>query len=130
MKGDTISFWDDLFNGVVHSQKYPWLFEFAKDTSVSLQHVRETDPFLSCFRIPMTRVAYNEFLALEAELLQMPSDISGAASSILQVDTINISLLLCILPKPSSGYGRQNVSQRLNSLPGYCLMIDSILGIC
>lgn len=70
-KGDTVSFWDDLFYGTVHSLKYPHLFGFAKETRISLQKVRSSESLLDCFRIPMTRDAYNEFLDLQEELTLM-----------------------------------------------------------
>ena len=70
-KGDTVSFWDDLLNGSVNSQKYPHLLNFAKEPRISFQKMRDAEPLLSSFRIPMTRQAYNEFLELQTELLQM-----------------------------------------------------------
>jgi hypothetical protein len=61
-KGDTISFWDDLINNSIHSQALPSLFQFAKDPKISLWKLRNADPLIDCFRIPMTRQAYNEYL--------------------------------------------------------------------
>ena len=77
-RGDTVSFWEDLINGRIHSSVYPNLLVFAKDQNISLWKLKSADDLLSCFRIPMTRQAYNEFLDLQSELASMaelsPSD--------------------------------------------------------
>lgn len=72
-KGDTISFWDDLVNGHVFSQVFSALFQFAKNPKISLWNLRNSEALLDCFRIPMTRLAYNEFLQLQDLLNQLPS---------------------------------------------------------
>jgi hypothetical protein len=36
-KGDTVSFWDDLIEGKIHSQIFSNLFIFAKDTCIPLE---------------------------------------------------------------------------------------------
>jgi hypothetical protein len=77
-KGDTVSLWDDLILDVIHSQKFPNLFEFAKDPAISLWQIGTVDSLISCFRIPMTRQAYNELLELQEELLCMQPIMSDA----------------------------------------------------
>ena len=72
-KGDTISFWEDIINGSIHSNIFPRLLEFAKGPCVSLWKLRQADNLLNCFRIPMTREAYNEFLELQNFLSALPS---------------------------------------------------------
>jgi hypothetical protein len=74
-KGDTVSLWDDLILDVIHSQKFPNLFEFAKDPAISLWQIRTADSLISCFRIPMTR---QELLELQEELLCMQPIMSDA----------------------------------------------------
>jgi hypothetical protein len=71
-QGDTISFWDDIINGVLHSEKFPHLLHFARDPTISLFTLRTTDNLLDCFRIPMTRAAYNELLDLQDFLNDIP----------------------------------------------------------
>jgi hypothetical protein len=34
-KGDTVSFWDDLIDGRIYSQRFPSLFAFAKEPRIS-----------------------------------------------------------------------------------------------
>jgi hypothetical protein len=63
-KGDTIGLWEDLFAGVVHSHSLPTLFQFAKDPRISLYKFRMSDSLINCFRIPMPRQAFNEFIQL------------------------------------------------------------------
>jgi hypothetical protein len=71
-QGDTISFWDDIINGFLHSEKFPHLLHFAGDPAISLFALRNTDNLLDCFRIPMSRAAYNEFLDLQDLLNNLP----------------------------------------------------------
>jgi hypothetical protein len=59
-----------LINGKIYSQALPCLFEYAKDPKISLWKLRNADNLLNCFRIPMSRNAFNEFLALQEELGQ------------------------------------------------------------
>jgi hypothetical protein len=71
-QGDTISFWDDIINGVLHSEKFPHLLHFARDPAISLFTLRNANNLLDCFRIPMSRAAYNEFLDLQDTLNNLP----------------------------------------------------------
>jgi len=71
-KGDTISFWEDLINGKIHSNLFPNLLVYAKDPNVSLWKLRQSANLIDCFRIPMSRQAYNELLELEQVLASMP----------------------------------------------------------
>jgi hypothetical protein len=71
-KGDTIGFWDDLIDGSIHSLVYTNSMHFAKDLNISLFQLRQSRDFLGCFRIPMSRPAYNEFLLLEDKLANLP----------------------------------------------------------
>ena len=47
------------------------MFEFARVLGISLWKFSNADSLLSCFRIPMSRQAYNKFLELKDELLLM-----------------------------------------------------------
>jgi hypothetical protein len=76
-KGDTVSFWDDLLEGKIHAQEFPNLVSFAKNPRISLWGLRCSEQLIDCFRIPMTRDAYNEFLRLHEELIQMQPVIPG-----------------------------------------------------
>jgi hypothetical protein len=79
--GNTISFWEDLINGRVHSDIFPHLMGFAKDPRISLWALRQTAPLLNCFRIPMSREAYNELLQLQNFLEDLyPVDQDGKDS--------------------------------------------------
>lgn len=70
-RGDTVGFWDDLIDGKIHSQLYPNLFPFAKEPGISFFKLRNSEQLLTCFRIPMTRQAYNEFLSMQEELAHL-----------------------------------------------------------
>jgi hypothetical protein len=49
---------------------YPHLAAFAKDHSISFWQLRNASTLVDHFRIPMTRVAYNELLLLQDFLAQ------------------------------------------------------------
>jgi hypothetical protein len=51
---------------------FPHLMGFAKDPHISLWALRQTAPLLNCFRIPMSREAYNELLQLQNFLDALP----------------------------------------------------------
>jgi hypothetical protein len=80
-RGDTVSFWEDIIDGVIHFEKFPHLLHFARDPAISLFALRSTDNLLNCFRIPMTRAAYNEFLELQAFLNYLPPISPGSKDS-------------------------------------------------
>jgi hypothetical protein len=63
--GNTISFWEDLISGKVHSDIFPHLLGFVKDPRIFLWALRQSASLLNCFRIPMSRGAYNDLLQLQ-----------------------------------------------------------------
>ena len=71
-KGDTVSFWEDLINGHIHSNRFPNLYPFAKEPRLSFWKIRSAVSLVDCFRIPMSREAYNEMLVLQSELQNLP----------------------------------------------------------
>jgi hypothetical protein len=70
-KGDTLCFWEDLLEGKIFAQEFPNLFHFAKDPRISLWKLRRAEQLIDCFRIPMSRQAYNEFLELQEVLAHL-----------------------------------------------------------
>jgi hypothetical protein len=70
--GNIVSFWEDLINGRVHSEIFPHLLGFAKDPRISLWALRHSASLINCFRIPMSREAYNELLQLQNFLNDLP----------------------------------------------------------
>lgn len=69
-KGDIVSFWDDLL-ATLYFCKYPNMYHFAKDTTISLENIRNGDNLVDFFRIPMTQLAYNKMILLEADILAL-----------------------------------------------------------
>lgn len=67
--GNIVGFWDDLIGDKIHVELYPNLLHFASDSKASLMKLISFDNLLEYFNIPMTRQAYNEFLALSDELV-------------------------------------------------------------
>jgi hypothetical protein len=77
-KGDTLSFWEDIIFGEVGAEVFPNLYPYAKDPKASLWKLKSTQELLTCFRIPMSRQAYNEFLLLQNAITSLPPTSSHA----------------------------------------------------
>lgn len=73
-KGNTVSFWEDLLEGRIHADYYLALFRYALDPNASLQKLRNLEDLLDCFRIPMSRNAFYELVALQDDLSRMNYD--------------------------------------------------------
>jgi hypothetical protein len=69
-EGNKVSFWEDLIAGSMQATIYPHLAAFAKDHNISFWLLRNAGTLVDHFRIPMTRVAYNELLLLQDFLAQ------------------------------------------------------------
>jgi hypothetical protein len=132
-QGDTISFWDDFIDGTLQSEKFSHLLHFAKDLVVSLYSLRLAENLIDHFKIPMTRVAYNEFLELQTFLSSLPPIDHHANDSWHfiwgKIDTllaISISTNFCKLDlaRLFCGFGNPSVFQGLSSLLGCSLMTD------
>jgi hypothetical protein len=67
-KGDTVSLWEDNLMQAPLAEKYPNLYSYAKARHMSLQSCLAATSCLNIFRLPMSRVAYNEFLSFQEEL--------------------------------------------------------------
>jgi hypothetical protein len=62
--GETVLFWTDLWSNVVLSTKWPYLFTFAKDTTISVKNVLLTEEISSLFHLPLTIQAMSEYQQL------------------------------------------------------------------
>lgn len=79
--GHTISFWEDIINDVVHSEKYPHLLHFARDPAISLYNLKHAENLTDHFRIPMSTTAFNELLQLQDFLNSLPPTDSNSKDS-------------------------------------------------
>lgn len=70
-KGDTIGLWMDNFMDQPWSSSFDNLHSYAKVTTISMQKALQTVDILELFRLPMSRVAYNEFLEFKDVLLSL-----------------------------------------------------------
>jgi hypothetical protein len=134
--GDTVSFWEDIIDGVIHSEKFSHLLQFARDPTISLFAMRTTYNLLNCFRIPMTRAAYNEFLDLQAFLNYLPPISPSSkdawhliwgqrrflSSHFYQYQFRELTPVEQFLT-----FGKPNASRGSSFLPGYFSMIGWIL---
>jgi hypothetical protein len=63
-KGDTILFWHDLWNNQVLKLSFPQLHSFAKNDSITLRSVLQTENFEDLFNLMLSEVAYEQFCEL------------------------------------------------------------------
>jgi hypothetical protein len=63
-KGDTINFWQDMWNGRVLSQLYPHLFSFTTNENISLFSALELNELEDPFHLPLSEEAYTQFCDL------------------------------------------------------------------
>jgi len=68
-KGDTISIWMDNFMDQPWSSRFENLHSYAKVTNISVQKALQRVDLLELFRLPMSKVAYSEFLDFKDVLL-------------------------------------------------------------
>jgi hypothetical protein len=59
--GDTILFWNDIWNGRVLKFTYPELFSFATKENVTLKEVLASVSFQSNFQLPLSEEAFHQF---------------------------------------------------------------------
>jgi hypothetical protein len=124
-KGETIDFWDDLIDGSIHSLIYPNLMHFAKDLNISLFHLRQSHDLLGCFKIPMSRPSYNEFMLLQDKLANLPqinpedkNSLIWGVQSYSSKMFINTNLRNFNLKEPCCGFGVPSVFLKSNSSLG------------
>jgi hypothetical protein len=63
-KGDTINFWQDMWNGRVLNQLYPHLFSFTINENITLFSVLELNELEDLFHLPLSEEAYTQFCDL------------------------------------------------------------------
>lgn len=56
--GDTVWFWQDLWNGHMPLHQYPKLFSFARRQNLSLQSVWSTSDIYGPFHLPLSEQAF------------------------------------------------------------------------
>jgi hypothetical protein len=61
---ETVLFWTDLWSDTVLATKWPYLFTFAKDTTISVKMVLLTEEIPSLFHLPLTIQALEEYQQL------------------------------------------------------------------
>lgn len=60
--GDLARLWEDSLHQLPFSQKYPIMYSFASAKSLYLKGGLDKPSLLDLFKLPMSRMAYNEFL--------------------------------------------------------------------
>jgi hypothetical protein len=72
--GDTILFWQDLWNGQVLKLAYPELHSYAKNDMVSLLSILHLDNIQNYFNLPLSEVAYEQYCDLIIQLQSLPTN--------------------------------------------------------
>jgi hypothetical protein len=75
--GDSILFWNDKWNGILFSEKYPRLHSFALDTLLSVKEVIQCQDRSSLFYLPLSQQAYEEFNNMQLFLDTISLNSSG-----------------------------------------------------
>jgi hypothetical protein len=71
-EGTTVTFWEDLWADGILAHRFPRLYSFAKDTSISVNGVMNAEDLDSLFMLPLSQEAFDELHMLE-EVLQVQS---------------------------------------------------------
>jgi hypothetical protein len=72
--GDTILFWQDLWNGKVLSQSYPHLHSLTNNENITLQSVLQLNELQELFHLPLSDEAYTQFCDLNIYLHAMQAN--------------------------------------------------------
>jgi hypothetical protein len=74
--GDTILFWQDMWNGKILKLSYRELFSFAINAEVTVKSVLQAEAFEDNFHLPLSVEAYDQFCELEIYMqsLQQSND--------------------------------------------------------
>ena len=66
--GDTVGLWLDTIHDQCFADKFPNLFTYALNESISLKIALQQPDLLSLFRLPMSRAAHNEFQTFTTDM--------------------------------------------------------------
>jgi hypothetical protein len=66
--GDTILFWNDLWNGRVLRLQFPHLHSFAINENLTVKAAMEQDHLQDLFHLPLSEEAYDQFNELDVIL--------------------------------------------------------------
>jgi hypothetical protein len=72
--GATVTFWDDLWANDILFAKYPRLYSFAKDQSISVKQIMCTADISEIFTLPLSKQAMEELVSLQLDIQQVNYD--------------------------------------------------------
>jgi hypothetical protein len=72
--GDTVSLWEDTIEQQPFLVIYPNLYEYVINKKISVKAALIVSEQLQMFRLPMSRLAYNEYLVFREELESLRID--------------------------------------------------------
>jgi len=132
-----LDFWDDCFLDTPFSVRFPALYIYVRNDKQSLREALVTDDRLELFRLPMSRLAYDEFLCFQDLIISLRSNANIAYYwTFIWVKSFYSSAAIykhhfqaITPPEPSFGFGNQNASLESSSSLGFFCRIDSIPGM-
>jgi hypothetical protein len=68
VKGDTMLFWQDLWNGKILNQSYPHLFSFTSNENITLPMVLQLDELHELFNLTLSEEVYAQYCEVEIYL--------------------------------------------------------------
>jgi len=128
--GNTVSLWEDNFMDQTLATKFLVLLTYARQTNLSLQKGCQIANILDLFRLPLSRVVYDEYVVF-SQLLNDQDNISnlkdtwtfiwGALYSSGKFYKHHFRALTP--PKPSKWISKSKVCLKSSFSPSCCLMI-------
>jgi hypothetical protein len=65
--GTSVLFWSDIWNDLLLQDKFPRLYSFAKNKSISVASILNTAQMEDLFHLPLSTEAWQEYQALQVK---------------------------------------------------------------
>jgi hypothetical protein len=72
--GETILFWQDLWNDHVMKVSFPHLHSFAKSDNITVSDVLQLEFFHEHFNLPLSEIAFEQFYEVSMILQTLPEE--------------------------------------------------------
>jgi hypothetical protein len=73
-EGTTVTFWEDLWSEEILAHRFPRLYSFARNASISVNEVMSAEDLDSLFMLPLSQEAFEELQMLRDVLLSQTFD--------------------------------------------------------
>jgi hypothetical protein len=72
--GTTLTFWEDLWTDEILAHRFPRLYSFARNSSISVNEVLSAEDLDSLFWLPLSQEAFDELQSLQDVLMTQTFD--------------------------------------------------------